>query len=164
MFSHLIVDEASDAVGNGTVPIQHGLGVIMFSCTSLPRLSSLSPAVVMNLCPSMIFLLQNRIFFLHCSLIDELLLIELDDFLATCLVPVLQGQGDVHVLVCDIHTCPPSAPRQILAYQVLTDSSEIFSFSANTDSSSLKHASNFFSGQFRLSCITIVSELDREHP
>ena len=90
MFSHLIVDEAGDAVGYGAVSVQHGghhvqLDLIAQIFFTEPRCGD-EPLPVHD----STFAEQNSIF-LHCSLLDELLLIELYDFPATCLVPLLQG-------------------------------------------------------------------------
>ena len=74
----------------------------MFSWTSLPRMSSSKPPVIINLHDSTPT--EQDSILLHGSLLDELPLIELVDFSASCLVSVLQGQGDV--LVRDGHTSP----------------------------------------------------------
>ena len=103
MFTHLIVDEAGDAVGNGTVPIQHGGHHVQLDFVAqdvfIQASRDYKSLPIHDSTPT-----EQDSILLHGSLLDELPLIELVDFSASCLVSVLQGQGDV--LVRDGHTSP----------------------------------------------------------
>ena len=99
MFSHLIMDEAGDAVGYGAVSVQHGghhvqldlIAQIFFTepcCGDEPLPVHDSPLAE-----------QDSILLL--SDLRDILLVELDDFLAPCHVPALQGQR--YILVFNVH-------------------------------------------------------------